>query len=131
MWNGPWGEELQADKVALSLASSPGGLDVLDPYHHVLHRGSGLEPDGMHRLGCQRPRRFNQRPTRAEVDQRQLLETRNRAAQSSDDLEPWLASPITHCTTHFERRYAARPESRPFRIFLFGSNEPAKLAVEM
>ena len=52
MWNVPWGEELQADEVALSLASSPSGLDVPDTYHHVLHRGSGLQPDGMHRLGA-------------------------------------------------------------------------------
>jgi len=39
MWNVPRGEELQADEVALSLASSPGGLDVLDADHHILRRG--------------------------------------------------------------------------------------------
>ena len=113
MWNVPWGEELQADEVVLSLASSPRGLDVLDAYHHILHRGSGLEPDGMHRVGCQRPRRFNQRPTSAEIDQRQLFQARNRAAQAPDDLEPWLASPVTHCTTNSRRRRAARPEFLP------------------
>ena len=112
MWNVPWGEELQADEVALSLASSPSGLDVPDAYHHVLHRGSGLQPDGMHRLGCQRPRRFNQRPASAEVDQRQLVQARNRAAQAPDDLEPRLASP-DH-SLHNLLSKAARRRARVF-----------------
>lgn len=129
MWNVPWGEELQADEVVLSLASSPSGLDVLDADHHVLHRGPRLQPDRMHRIGRQRPWRFNQRTAGAQVDERQLVEARDRAAQSSDDLEPWLASPVTHCTTHPGRRRAAGPEFfARRRIHERHSNEPAKLA---
>jgi len=68
MWNVPWGEELQADEIALTLAGSPCGTDVPYANHHLLHGRAGLEPDGVHRLGRQRPRRLDQRPTGAEVD---------------------------------------------------------------
>jgi hypothetical protein len=98
MRNALWGEEFQTDQIPL-FTSLPGGPDVSNANHHVLESGPGLQADGMYRVGRQRPWCLDQRAASAEVEQGELVETRHRAAQPSNDLESWLPSPIAHYTT--------------------------------